>query len=147
MGGAMKAVLRARLADFARFTGDRRGNFALAASLVAVPLIMGLALAVDFSRIERATRSTSLVLVTAVRSALSPDGDLDADLAVELYAAGLHLPEGQLASPPTFRQLPDGAWSAETTTATRLTFGGIVLPKVFYRPVTVTVRNDPAATR
>jgi len=140
----MKAMCTGPVARFAR---HESGNFALAASLVAVPLIMGLALAVDFSRIDRATRSTSFVLFTAVRTALSADGDLDADLALALYAAGLHLPKGQTASPPTFRQLPDGTWSAEATTATRLTFGGIVLPKVFYRPVAVTVSNDPAASQ
>ena len=138
----MKAM---RFFAVARFARHERGNFTLAASLVAVPIIMGLALAVDFSRIDHATRSASSSLFTAVRSALSPDGDLDADHAVELYAAGLHLPEGQTSSPPTFRQLPDGAWSARVTTTTQLTFGGIVLPKVFYRPVTVTVRNDTAA--
>lgn len=140
----MKAM---RTGPVARFVRHERGNFALAASLVAVPIIMGLALAVDFSRIDRATRSASFALFTAVRTALSPDGDLDADRALELYAAGLHLPKGQTSSQPTFRQLPDGAWSAEVTTTTRLTLGGIVLPKTFYRPVKVTVRNDPAAMR
>jgi|GEM_PF-1853495 len=140
----MKAM---RMCSVARFVRHEGGNFALAASLVAVPVIMGLALAVDFSRIDHATRSASFALFTAVHTALSPDGDLDADRALELYAAGLRLPKGQASSPPTFRQLPDGAWSAEVTTTTRLTFGGIVLPKVFYRPVTVTVHNDPAASR
>jgi len=138
----MKAM---RIFPVARFVRHERGNFALAASLVAVPVIMGLALAIDFSRIDRAARSASFSLVTAVHTALSPDGDLDADRALALYAAGLHLPKGQASSPPTFRKLPDGAWSAEVTTTTQLTFGGIVLPRVFYRPVTVTVRNDPAA--
>lgn len=138
-------MMAMRVFAVARFARHERGNFTLAASLVAVPIIMGLALAVDFTRIDHCTRSASFSLFTAVHAALSPDGDLDADRALELYAAGLHLPEGQTSSPPTFRQLPDGAWSARVTTTTRLTFGGIVLPKVFYRPVTVTVRNEPAA--
>ena len=71
----MKAM---RFFAVARFARHERGNFTLAASLVAVPIIMGLALAVDFSRIDHATRSASSSLFTAVRSALSPDGDLDA---------------------------------------------------------------------
>ena len=69
----MKAM---RFLPVARFARHERGNFTLAATLVAVPIIMGLALAVDFSRIDRATRSASFSLFTAVRTALSPTATL-----------------------------------------------------------------------
>lgn len=136
-----------RTALVEQFTRHDRGNFAIAASLVAVPVIMGLALAIDFSRIDHATRSASTALIESVRSSLSPDGELDADRALQLYADELRLPKGQQSSSPKFRQLPDGAWSARVTTTTQLTLGGIVLPKIYYRPVTVTVRRDKLELR
>ena len=87
----MKATCRRFVERFAMHTG---GNFAVAATLVAVPVIMGLALAIDFPRIEHGARTASATLSTAILLALSPDGDFNADLAHRLYLSALDLPDG-----------------------------------------------------
>jgi len=122
-----------------KFAKHAGGNFNVAMSLVAVPVIMGLALAVDVPRIEGTTKQASVALSAAVEASLSADGRFDADRANQLYASTLELPEGQYTSAPRFRRTHDGRMSASVTAMTRLTLGGVVLPETFHRPVTVTV--------
>ena len=90
-------------------------------------------------RIAHARDAAASALETAVSASFHPDGRIDTGRARELYASSLDLPHGQSSTMPVFSRSADGALKAVVTTATRLTLGGIILPKTFYSAVTYTV--------
>jgi Flp pilus assembly protein TadG len=120
-------------------SGKRCGEFCFAATLLSVPIIMGAGLSVDYGRIAHARSAAASALEAAVSAAFHPDGQIDTGLAREIYATSLDLPHGQSSTMPVFSRGADGALRAVVTTATRLTLGGIILPKTFYSAVTYTV--------
>jgi hypothetical protein len=120
-------------------SGKRCGEFCFAATLLSVPIIMGAGLSLDYERIAHARDAAASALETAVSASFHPDGRIDTGRARELYASSLDLPHGQSSTMPVFSRSADGALKAVVTTATRLTLGGIILPKTFYSAVTYTV--------
>lgn len=100
---------------------------------------MGAGLSVDYGRIAHARNAAASALEAAVNASFHPDSGIDTGRARELYASSLDLRHGQSSTMPVFSRGADGALKAVVTTATRLTLGGIILPKTFYSAVTYTV--------
>ena len=73
-----------------RFAGDRGGNFALMTSLMAVPLLLGVGMALDYSTISRARADLQNSLDAAVLSVAREGKDISDDKArqiAELFVA------------------------------------------------------------
>jgi hypothetical protein len=126
------------------FFANRHGNFSVAACLLAVPVLMGVALSIDYGRIDRARGAARSALQTAVSVSGNPDGEIDAGLAREIYQSILKLPGSQSSTPPIFYLGADGKRMAAVRTATRLTLGGVLLPKNYYSVIVIPARAAPA---
>ena len=119
------------------FLVDRRGNFSIAVCLLCVPLLMGVAMSIDYGRINSARSAAYSALQTAVRVSSTSDGKIDTDLVRDVYRSALKLPGGQSSTPPVFSVGADGKRQVAVRTATRLTLGGLLLPKNYYSVVTI----------
>ena len=126
------------------FIADKRGNFSLAACMLAVPVLMGLALSVDYGRIEHARTTAISALRTAVSISGDRNGGIDIGLVRERYGSILKLPGGQSSTPPVLYLDAEGKRMVAVRTATRLTLGGVLLPKTYYSVVQVPAESGAA---
>ncbi len=107
-----------------RFLGDRAGNFAIMTSLLAVPLLLGVGMALDYSTISRTRADLQNSLDSAVLSIAREGKDVSDDRARQI--AELFLAQNSRLKVTDIQVHHDGtAFSVEGVTDAPIAFGNL----------------------
>lgn len=127
------------------FLTDRRGNFAVTGALIAIPLLVGTAMAVDYARLEAMRTNAQDAIDAAALAGLRVDGTFDKKLARKVFKVNMMLRAGQETEDPVFSSLGGSDWKGSVSGTMKLTFGNLIMPETV-KVTAVTAVGFTAAT-
>lgn len=111
-----------------RLLNDNGGNFGVITAALAVPLVMVVGMAVDYSRLDSIESKAQQAIDAAALSGLKDDNTIDLDLAAKVFKQNADLQFGLQIGSPDFEKDENGVWDGSITVRSKLLFGGFLLP-------------------